>query len=162
VAKPQQPELHRGGLTPADPGSVKARREVPTERATDEVGRGPVPEANRPGHHPDVEQDKPVERFVRRAAEVAREPVSAGDSIPPQLEVAPGPARMAPIEAMLAPLAAWDAIRRPDSAWEEIGESKLSWLARIVAVPAFGAWQYSRQVKPRLEAAAAALPLRGA
>lgn len=34
---------------------------------------GPVPADNLPGHHPEHEQDKPVERFVHRARELAAE-----------------------------------------------------------------------------------------
>jgi len=74
MATPQQPELHRSGLTPADPGSAKGHRQG-EEHLTPGGGEGtgPVPEDNRPGHHPEVEQDKPVERFVEKARELAEE-----------------------------------------------------------------------------------------
>lgn len=56
MATPQQPELARSGHSPATPGSAKER----VDRApAPSAGPGPVPEANRPGHHPDHEQDKP-------------------------------------------------------------------------------------------------------
>src|SRR5581483_7371821 len=86
VAAPQQPELHRSGLTPADPGSAKAHQEVDEHVTARGAGpRGPVPEANRPGHHPDVEQDKPVERFAAKARELAEEAHAAeGQDAPPE------------------------------------------------------------------------------
>lgn len=46
------PEVHRSGHTDVDPGH--ARPMQPGDHGT-----GPVPPANRPGHHPVVEQDKP-------------------------------------------------------------------------------------------------------
>jgi hypothetical protein len=58
MSKPQQPELHRSGLGPTDPASAKAAAEVGGAGA-DSGSTGPVPEANRPGHHPEHEQDKP-------------------------------------------------------------------------------------------------------
>lgn len=86
MAKPQQPELHRSGLTPADPGSAKVHQQVEEVTPGGAGPRGPVPEANRPGHHPDVEQDKPVERFAAKARELAEEAHAAeatGDDAPP-------------------------------------------------------------------------------
>ncbi|HZU79077.1 MAG TPA: hypothetical protein VE991_04110 [Acidimicrobiales bacterium] len=56
MSKPQQPEMERHGLGEVDPSAAKTRHGGPT----DERGNtGPVPEANRPGHHPEHEQDKP-------------------------------------------------------------------------------------------------------
>ena len=52
MAKPQQPELHRSGLTPADPGSVKVHRQG-EEDVSGKGATGPIPEDNLPGHHPD-------------------------------------------------------------------------------------------------------------
>ena len=63
MATPQQPELRRSGHSPADQGHAE---EVAAEaRGTGRAGRpargaGPVPPGNEPGHHPPVEQDKPV------------------------------------------------------------------------------------------------------
>ena len=58
MSTPQQPELRRSGKGATDPASAKAAAEV--GGPTDEAGAsGPVPEANRPGHHPAHEQDKP-------------------------------------------------------------------------------------------------------
>lgn len=56
MAKPQQPELARNGLSEVNPASAKVRTGGPTDSSPD---RGPVPEANQPGHHPAHEQDKP-------------------------------------------------------------------------------------------------------
>src|SRR2546423_9347928 len=57
MAKPQQPELARSGRGATDPASAKANADsaMPSERDI-----GPIPEANLPGHHPAVEQDKPT------------------------------------------------------------------------------------------------------
>ena len=56
MSNPQQPELRRTGYTPATQDSwVQEDRDDPG--ATDRPA--PVPEANQPGHHPEVEQDKP-------------------------------------------------------------------------------------------------------
>ena len=71
---PQQPDLHRSGLSAADAGSAKVHEEAgPHVRPGPGEGTAPVPEDNRPGHHPPVEQDKPVERFAARARELAEE-----------------------------------------------------------------------------------------
>jgi hypothetical protein len=59
MSKPQQPELHRSGRGATDPASAKAAAEVGGAGAERGAG-GPVPEDNRPGHHPEHEQDKPA------------------------------------------------------------------------------------------------------
>ncbi len=59
MSKPQQPELHRSGKGATDPASAKANAEV-TENPGAAGAAGPVPEENQPGHHPEIEQDKPV------------------------------------------------------------------------------------------------------
>jgi hypothetical protein len=56
--KPQQPELGRSGRGETDPEGRRVTREA--DRSGSERGKsGKVPPENRPGHHPDVEQDKP-------------------------------------------------------------------------------------------------------
>jgi hypothetical protein len=56
MSKPQQPELARSGRGETDPASAKARTGGPRdERGT----TGVVPPDNRPGHHPEHEQDQP-------------------------------------------------------------------------------------------------------
>jgi hypothetical protein len=69
MGKPQQPELGRSGHTPAVEGQ-HAREVLEGEGAPEDGGpAGPVPEANRPGHHPEKDQDKPdPERFWSRLA----------------------------------------------------------------------------------------------
>src|SRR2546430_7191822 len=64
MAKPQQPELARSGRGATDPASAKATAgsAMPSDSAA-----GPVPEANRPGHHPPAEQDKPTRPPLPRA-----------------------------------------------------------------------------------------------
>jgi hypothetical protein len=63
--------------------------------------------------------------------------------------------------AVVPPLAAWDALTRPEEAWEEIDESKAGWVSRIVLVPYIGSWRYAMGIRPRLEGAALASRLRG-
>ena len=60
MTKAQQPELarNRKGATDHDGAELRAREG--TNRASPGGGDiGPVPEENQPGHHPEVEQDKP-------------------------------------------------------------------------------------------------------
>jgi hypothetical protein len=59
-----QPEIHRSGHTPLDPDAVPATR--PTRPSTDPAP-GAIPEDNRPGHHPEHDQDKPpLDAFAER------------------------------------------------------------------------------------------------
>lgn len=58
--RPQQPELNRSGRTDLEPDHAETAIEATGERAPrDEEAPGPVPEDNRPGHHPDHDQDQP-------------------------------------------------------------------------------------------------------
>jgi hypothetical protein len=59
------------------------------------------------------------------------------------------------------PLAVWHALTRPGTVWDEIDESKVGWVSRIVLVPVIGAWRYATGIRPRLEGAALASRLRG-
>jgi hypothetical protein len=54
---PQQPELHRSKRSAADPDSAKATASSEPGAGSPSIGK--VPEDNRPGHHPDHEQDQP-------------------------------------------------------------------------------------------------------
>ena len=54
---PQQPELHRSGRSAADPDAAKAT--ASSDPGSESGSTGRVPEDNRPGHHPDREQDRP-------------------------------------------------------------------------------------------------------
>jgi len=74
VSKPQQPELHRSGHTPVDPAHAK---ETVSGGGGASGGLAPVPEANQPGHHPEVEQDEPQ---VRARHEITS---SRGEQAPP-------------------------------------------------------------------------------
>ncbi len=58
MTEPQQPELARARRSAASPSSTKsrARRTAPSTRDI----AAPVPEDNEPGHHPEVDQDKPT------------------------------------------------------------------------------------------------------
>jgi hypothetical protein len=59
MSKPQQPEIARNRRSPADQDSFELKAQE-TGQPSDQ-GQGRVPEANRPGHHPEKEQDKPLE-----------------------------------------------------------------------------------------------------
>jgi hypothetical protein len=62
MSTPQQPELHRSGHHSVDKArSAKEDLQAQDVPAEDEPG-GPVPEENRPGHTPEVDQDKPEPR----------------------------------------------------------------------------------------------------
>jgi len=58
MGTPQQPELRRSKRGEIDPQSRKVTREAERRGRETDAG-GPVPEENRPGHHPEKEQDKP-------------------------------------------------------------------------------------------------------
>jgi hypothetical protein len=67
MPKPQQPELRRSDYGATSDDSAKIKATVEGEPTVEGTG-GPIPEANRPGHHPEHEQDKPdPEDFVERA-----------------------------------------------------------------------------------------------
>jgi pimeloyl-ACP methyl ester carboxylesterase len=70
VPKPQQPELRRSSRGATDDSAVKEKLTAQGRPGTSDAP-APVPEDNLPGHHPDSDQDKPVERFRRRAQRVA-------------------------------------------------------------------------------------------
>ena len=74
MAKPQQAELRRSGKVPAlDPDASVAKlsaQDVPSTSGPD----GAIPEEQRPGHHPDHEQDKPdLDKFAQRLGIVSDE-----------------------------------------------------------------------------------------
>jgi hypothetical protein len=174
VAKPQQPELHRSGTTPVDPASAKTNPVTAPPVAKGEAG--PIPEANRPGHHPGHEQDKPIDKFVARAQAKVRETQTAplrqrAARIESEIQdfteqkaakADSGTGGGIPLEAVFPALALIDAVRKPPRAWEEVGANRTAWLAGIVLLPGLGAWRYASDLKPRLNAAARALTLTGA
>lgn len=57
MTNPQQPELGRSGKGATTEGSAKSKV---SDRPRSSGPTGPVPEDNLPGHHPEVEQDKPT------------------------------------------------------------------------------------------------------
>lgn len=57
MGRPQQPEIERSGRTAVDQDHWQV--DVDGAAPADEEGLGPVPEENRPGHHPEHEQDGP-------------------------------------------------------------------------------------------------------
>jgi pimeloyl-ACP methyl ester carboxylesterase len=96
MAKPQQPELHRSGRGATDPASAKAVGDISQPHDDEDTG-GPVPAANRPGHHPQHEQDKP-ERPPRPG--VRRKPTSAkAANLTTAIEIPVGPHRFRALAA---------------------------------------------------------------
>lgn len=82
MAKPQSPELRRSGRTPGLDQDNVATRLGAADAPTSSGPGGPVPPDNRPGHHPEHDQDKPdprrfVERTHQRALRIARERAQA-------------------------------------------------------------------------------------
>jgi hypothetical protein len=67
MAKPQQAELRRSGKVPAlDPDASVAKLSAQDAPSVSGPG-GSIPEDQRPGHHPDQEQDKPdMDAFAQR------------------------------------------------------------------------------------------------
>jgi hypothetical protein len=59
MSKPQQPEIARSRRAPTDQDSfeLKAAETSPPPR---DRAFGKTPPENRPGHHPETEQDKPA------------------------------------------------------------------------------------------------------
>ena len=174
MARPQQPELARSGKGASDPASAKARAEV--EHAPPGSGApGPVPDANAPGHHPDHDQDRPVERFAAKAAKLAarsRRPRPGVDAVQTEVGTAktsppkagratPRPTAPAGVMAFVPAAAFVDALRLNDTVWSEIGERKVSWLGRIAFLPIVGSSLYAARIRPRLTAAANASAQRG-
>lgn len=177
MARPQQPELARSGTGASDPASAKARVEV--EQAPRDAGApGPVPDASAPGHHPEREQDRPTQRFAARAAALgakgraavtraagsSRQNVAtphAGGSAPARIGRSRPAAVPTGMIAMVPPAAFLDAWRLSDRVWDEIGERKTMWLARIALLPLLGSSLYAARVRPRLNAATTALAQTG-
>ena len=72
MAKPQQPEIARSGRGAVDPAAVKEQLTAPMPGGGENGDLGPIPEDQRPGHHPTVEQDKPSgEAFLEKLHEHA-------------------------------------------------------------------------------------------
>ena len=59
MSNPQQPELRRSGQDAADQDSAKTHLQAQGDQPDEGPRPGPVPEDQRPGHHPEKEQDKP-------------------------------------------------------------------------------------------------------
>ena len=101
MAKPQQPELRRSGRVPAlDPDASEAKLSAEQPHRPSDPD-GPIPEDQRPGHHPDHEQDKPdLDKFAERMGIVPDEeaPASAPHVVEdsPVTRLAPKPERPKP------------------------------------------------------------------
>jgi hypothetical protein len=74
MAKPQQAELRRSGKVPAlDPDASVAKLSA-QDTPGNSGSEGSIPEDQRPGHHPDQEQDKPdMDAFAERLGVVSDE-----------------------------------------------------------------------------------------
>ena len=74
MVKPQQPELRRSDRGATSDDAAKPRLSAPNAPGTDGPGVRGVPEDNRPGHHPDHDQDKPSgQDFVAKTHALAQE-----------------------------------------------------------------------------------------
>ncbi len=60
MVRPQSEELNRSGTTEIDPDSIESDLEARRQPDDCSGPAGPVPPENRPGHHPEREQDKPA------------------------------------------------------------------------------------------------------
>src|ERR687894_667062 len=60
MTNPQQPELARSRKGATSDDSAKAHVGGPRAGQSSDGPDGPIPEENLPGHHPEVEQDKPT------------------------------------------------------------------------------------------------------
>ena len=80
MPNPQQPELRRSGEVPAlNPDAVEGELAA-HDRPSDNGPVGEIPDEQRPGHHPDHEQDKPdLDAFAARLGVAAEgdEPADA-------------------------------------------------------------------------------------
>lgn len=124
MSKPQQPELHRSGRTPADPSSAKI---APATAPGGDTAIGPVPEDNLPGHHPEVEQDKPQGPPPKPRA-ARRRSAPGAEATPPTPEAAPAPGKRRfrfRFEPKLLPAAAMVGVT-PFTAWVDLDETRLS------------------------------------
>jgi hypothetical protein len=74
MVKPQQPELRRSDRGATSDDAVKESITSPNIPSVDGGARGPIPEDNLPGHHPEHEQDKPSgQDFVAKMHALAQE-----------------------------------------------------------------------------------------
>jgi hypothetical protein len=84
MTNPQQPELARSRKGATSDDSIKSRVAGVKADKSGPGPMGPIPEDNQPGHHPEVEQDKPTgpppTLRSRAKAPPKPSPVPAGDS----------------------------------------------------------------------------------
>lgn len=107
------PEVHRSGHTPASPDhAAEVAENLPPERG--QTDAGPVPPANRPGHHPETEQDKP--RREPRPGARGRSRPQPGQAVE-RFELA--------FDRQLRPLARIFGVT-PDNAYVEVGDERLT------------------------------------
>jgi hypothetical protein len=89
MGRPQQPELARSGKTPlGDPDSIAGDVEAHRRPTDDDKRRAPVPEENRPGHHPEQEQDQPDPKELARSLGVHGDPQPEGPDHEPDVSPA--------------------------------------------------------------------------
>lgn len=109
MTNPQQPELARSRKGATSDDSVKSRLNGAKADASGPGPMGPIPEDNQPGHHPEVEQDKPTgpppgpRARTRAAPPTASAPVSDDGGTAEALAPTRLPFRFRPL---LAPAAA--------------------------------------------------------
>jgi hypothetical protein len=80
MTKPQQPELRRSGRGSTDEDSATTKAQVDRRAPVDEPGpTGRIPEDNRPGHHPEHEQDQPDPARIAERFGIVDEPGEGGE-----------------------------------------------------------------------------------
>jgi hypothetical protein len=86
MGNPQQPEIARSRKVPSQDQDAVAGVIEGQESLGADAPRGPVPPENRPGHHPEQEQDKPdLDAFAQR--------LGIGDSPAEEAELEPAVTR---------------------------------------------------------------------
>lgn len=126
MTTPQQPELARSRRSDVDPAASKTKATV-ARRPADEGATGPVPDENRPGHHPDQDQDKPQAKPVRRPRGVraASRPTPAPPPLSPEPARVPFSRRFAfSFEPTVAPLSFAFGVT-PFTSWVEVRDDEL-------------------------------------
>jgi|GEM_PF-6730626 len=64
-----QPEIRRSGENTVGDNATSSDVDPRQQQAHD--GLGPVPEGSAPGHRPEADPDRPIEKFARRAGGAA-------------------------------------------------------------------------------------------
>jgi hypothetical protein len=149
MSTPQQPEIARSQRSEVT-ADVAAKATADTALPAPDHAGAPVPEDNQPGHHPPVEQDKPVGPPPEPKAR-APKPRKAKKAAKKPTEVAGGKLRFAfAVDPRIAPVARLIGVT-PEQAAVEVDEGEL----RV----RFGPWSLQTPVDNVAAAGDALVPL---